>query len=131
MSTYGKNFYASLIVGLESAAPAMFLALCTTTPSASDSGATIAEAATGRVLLVPGSGSWSTPTSGLTDYVHDFEYVLTDSDDWGTVNGYAICDSATTGTGNVLFYGSFSPFETNYQSIFVTISGISILVGEQ
>jgi hypothetical protein len=111
LSSYGRNFYADLIVGIESSPPAMWMVLTSVSVTSSDDGSTITEASP-RFQLLPGSGTWAQTSEGLRTYTGTTDYFLEESyDPWGLVVGYAIVDSLTAGTGNVLFYGSITPTE--------------------
>jgi hypothetical protein len=109
LSTYGRNFYADLIVGIESAAPTMWMVLTGAAVGASDDGSTIIEASP-RYQMLPGSGTWAQTSTGVRTYTGATDYyVEEDEPSWGEVVGYAIVDSLTVGTGNVLFYGAITP----------------------
>ena len=87
------------------------IALCTATPSESDTGATISEVTNGngyaRQTLNPGAGNWSDPaigTPGETDNSSAITFGPA-SASWGTITSVAILDSATYGAGNFLIGG--------------------------
>lgn len=94
------------------------IALCTSAPTRSDNGSTIDEVpdANGyaRQTLNPSNSNWaatqggtsgaSSGTSGQTSNAIDVEFDAA-TGNWGTVSHIAVCDSATWGAGNLLFYG--------------------------
>lgn len=87
-------------------APSTYLALCTTEPTDSSTGATLAEAGyTGYARkqiaaadMNAASGGSKTNGSAIT-----FDACTGSS---STIVGWAVCDSSGTGTGNVLVWGS-------------------------
>jgi hypothetical protein len=108
----------------------LFIALCTTTPVAADTGTTLmsgggtgTEVSGGsytRVAYNPSaSANWtatqggtsgaSSGTSGTTNNSTAITF-STASGSWGTVNGVAICDAFTN--GNMLFFGSLTSPKT-------------------
>jgi len=96
-SIYGANLYADYITSTD-----MYLALCFTYPSDTNTGSTIDEvtaASYERVLL--DSANWSEAALGVCTY--DAGMVLTLTEDWGLINSYALCDASTA--GNVLAFG--------------------------
>ena len=93
------------------------MALCTATPTDASTGATITEVANSgsyaRVTLNPSNSNWA-DTSG-TDATTSNSSAITFTQatgSWGTVTAVAICDSATWGAGNMLFYGALSASKT-------------------
>jgi hypothetical protein len=109
LSSYGRDLYADVIVGITSAAPSLWLVICGTIVTDSDTGATLNELSP-RFLLIPGSGTWEQTSSGVRTYTGVTDFALEESDPaWGNVSSYAIVDSPTVGTGNVIFYGTISP----------------------
>lgn len=88
------------------------IALCTSTPSDSSTGGTIAEVANSnnysRVTVNPADANWSAiGVGGTTDNVAEIAFAQA-SGSWGTVTSVAILDSATHGAGNLLFYGDLA-----------------------
>jgi len=77
--------------------------------------ASLSAASTGATLTEPGNGytridhsnadSWTAPTTGTTDNNGQISFP-TPSGSWGTINYVVVLDSATTGAGNVMFYGA-------------------------
>jgi hypothetical protein len=127
LSNYGRNFYAELIVGRRPSPPPMYLALCTALPTAASTGSSLVEVGS-RLLMPGGSGSWSAATGGVCSYTSDLVITTTWEDDWGTIVGYAICDSVASGTGNVLFYGSTPPLvvDGSFSLMYLDIQGIEV-----
>lgn len=86
-----------------------FVALCTAVVSDSSTGATITEPGGGsyaRVEVNENGGSsptWDLAASGVVDNTHAITFT-TATASWGTIVAVAICDSLTTGAGNLLFY---------------------------
>ena len=97
------------------------IALCTAAPTGADTGATIDEVANAngytRKALNPSNSNWaatqggtsgaSSGTDGITSNAIDIEFDAA-SGSWGTITHIAVCDSATWGAGNLLFYGALS-----------------------
>jgi len=96
------------------------VALVTTAPTDSSSGSTIAEVTGGsyaRVTVTPTTANWqstngttsgaSSGTGGSTNNAAGITFP-TATADWGTVVGVALCDSATTGAGNMFFWGTLT-----------------------
>ncbi len=89
------------------------IALVTASVTDSDTGSTITEVADSngyeRQTLNPSDSNWSAPTggNGATDNVSAITFPQA-TGSWGTVTGVAILDSATHGSGNLLFYGTLA-----------------------
>lgn len=89
------------------------VALLTAIPVDADTGVTITEVANSnsyaRQSLNPLDANWAAPSlgNGTTSNVSAITFPQA-SGSWGTVVAIAICDSATWGAGNVLFYGVLS-----------------------
>ncbi len=95
------------------------IALCTAAPTDASTGATIVEVPNSnnysRKTLNPSNSNWlgthgnttgaSSGTGGSTSNSVVIEFD-TASSSWGTITHVAVCDSATWGAGNVLFYGA-------------------------
>lgn len=106
--------------------PSCYLALCTTTPTASSTGATIVEPTSGqysgyaRVAL--GAGTFNAASisgGGVATTASTVTFATSGGGSSGcTITGYAICDSATIAAGNMLWYGAFQasmPISANNQ----------------
>lgn len=94
------------------------IALCTATPTDASTGSTITEppSANGysRQTLNPLDANWSAPntTGGVTKNQSILTFGPVTTADWSAVTHFAICDDATYGAGNVLFWGSFTVSKT-------------------
>ncbi|WP_166820524.1 phage tail fiber protein [Thalassoroseus pseudoceratinae] len=95
------------------------IALCKSAPSSSDDGTSIDEVADSyayaRQSLNPSNSNWSDPTAGTQGQVtnsSEIAFPQASGGSWGTVTHIAICDSATHGAGNMLFYGELDTSET-------------------
>jgi hypothetical protein len=103
------------------------VALCTTSPNEASTGATIAEVANSRgysrVVLNPSEENWSEISNGRTTNQQNITFSPA-TGSWGTVTSLAICDSATWGAGNVLFYADLdTPQIINANKIFSFTAG--------
>ncbi len=93
------------------------VALTGEVPSDGDDGSTIDEVSGGSYARVdlgaPADADWNAPTlagpggSGHIDNVSAVTFPQATAD-WGHVSGIAILDSASTGAGNMLMYGSLT-----------------------
>lgn len=90
------------------------IALCSAAPSDTDTGALTSKeignsGAYARVTLNPGTANWAdvTTNNGTTSNSSAITFTAA-SADWGTVTHVAIVDSATYGSGNMLFYGALT-----------------------
>lgn len=87
------------------------IALCSAAVTDSDTGATIPEIANAggytRQTVNPGDANWSAVDDGTTKNVNAITWPVAQAD-WGTVTYIAMVDSATHGSGNVLFWGSLA-----------------------
>jgi hypothetical protein len=130
MTTYGRSFYSALIVGKETAPVDLYLALCNAMPTDASTGATISEGPATRPLVSGGvqSALWGVPVDGVSTYGGTLTITATENDNWGTIVGYALCDTAAAGTGNVLFYGSVPSFTVNAALMYLDIQGIQVAV---
>lgn len=121
MSDYLENALANHVLRTSSYTKPTVLAvaLCTAAPSSSDDGSTITEVADSyayaRQTLNPSDSNWSDPTAGTqgeTTNLVEVAFPQASGGTWGTVTHIAICDSATHGAGNMLFYGELDTEET-------------------
>lgn len=96
--------------------PALSIALCTTTPTATSTGATIVEPTSGaytgyaRVSLTSGTFSAASISgaTGVAVTANTITFATSGSGSTGcTVTGFALVDSGTIGAGNVIWYGAF------------------------
>lgn len=107
-------------------APAtLYVALLTSAPSDTSTGATIAEASYtnyARASLAAGVANWkstngttsgaSSGTTGQTSNASTLTFGTAPGSGPTTVTHFAILDSATAGAGNVLFFGSLGASKT-------------------
>lgn len=92
---------------------AIYLALCTGTPSQASTGATLAEATyTGYARVQIPAASLSSATSGIITNSADIAFAACTGGS-STIVGWAICDASGTGAGNVLYYGSLGSFSVS------------------
>lgn len=106
--------------------PTLYLALCTTTPTSASTGSTIVEPTSGqyagyaRQLLPPGTfNAASISGGGVAVTGATITFPISGGGSSGcTITGYALCDSATIGAGNMIWYGAFQanmPISANNQ----------------
>ena len=99
----------------------LYIALCTTTPTASDTGSTIAEVSGGnysRQAVSAGVSNWystqgdtTSTSSGTSGQTGNVNAITWSSVTWSaTVAGIAICDAATA--GNILWYSVLASSKT-------------------
>lgn len=88
--------------------PSTWVALCTTLPTSASTGSTIVEASYTGYARLATSGDWGA-TVGATPSTISNSSTLTFAActaGTSTIVGFAIVDSATTGAGNVIAWGS-------------------------
>lgn len=107
-------------------AATIYLALCTTVPTAGLTGATIAEVANSnnysrKAIAFGAAASRRVTQSGAVAYDAA-------SGSWGTIQGWAIVDSATHGAGNMLAFGTISNAPTVTTGNTPTINSADIFV---
>lgn len=111
LSNYAKDKMLNHLFNNVDLAPtaSVYLALCTTTPDATKTGATIVECAnSGNYARKPIPFSAAGTRKVIQNGIVSFNLA---SGSWGTVAGWAIVDSATWGAGNMLAFGAFTtPF---------------------
>ncbi len=93
------------------------VALCTSAPTDASTGATIPEVSGlsyARVNVTRADGAWNSPgpTNGTTANTSAITFPAAGVGGWGTVTHVAICDSASIGAGNLLFWGQLSVQKT-------------------
>jgi len=97
----------------------MYIALATTTPTDTTTGATLAEVSGGnysRQAVVSASTTWSStqgdntvPSTGTGGTTSNLAAITWSGVTWGaTVQAVAILDGGTPGAGNMLFWGALS-----------------------
>lgn len=111
------------------------IALCTTAPTDTSTGATIAEVSnTGtayvRQTLNPDDSSWTATSSGTTSNSSLITFPVASADYNAAVTHIAILDSATYGAGNVLFWGVLASSKTiaNGDQFSFAISSVRIQI---
>jgi hypothetical protein len=146
MSNYTENKLIDFILrGFAFSQPATIaIALTTVVPDDTSTGATIVEPVGGgytRMVVGPGPANWfstngaivgpSTGTNGTTGNVDPVVFPKATAN-WGTIVGACICDDSTTGSGNVLFWGSLvDPKVINIDDIFLfDTSNISLQIDD-
>jgi hypothetical protein len=89
--------------------PTAWLALCTVVPTATSTGATITEAGyTGYARKEIPAGEWNAAVSGSPSSIANhakLEFAACTAGS-STVIGWALCDSGSTGAGNVIMWGT-------------------------
>ena len=96
--------------------PAMWLALTSTVPLETDTGATIPEIAHGNGyarVVVTGNTTWGVPdvaseVSGTIVNLVAIAFNQNTTADWGYVSGVAILDASGDAAGNMWWYGSLA-----------------------
>ena len=88
------------------------IALCTSAPDDTDTtlvGKEVTGTSYARVTVGPSSGTWDVPgTNGTTQNTAAITFPAAGSGGWGTITHVAICNNATAGAGNVLFWGQLT-----------------------
>lgn len=108
--------------------PSVYLALCTAAPTDASTGATLTEAAyTGYARKAVTAGLWSAAAAGE---IHNAQPVIFAACTGGTATivGWALVDSATTGAGNVLVWGTCTPTEISVTQTPPTIAAGALSV---
>lgn len=113
----------------------LYLALCTATPTASETGGTIPEVANSnayaRQAINPSHADWTDPTVNpyTTSTAADIVFP-TATGSWGTVTSFALVDSGAYGAGNVWWFGDFTTSKAiSTNDIFEVLSG-NLTIGE-
>lgn len=112
LSDYAELKFLEHVVGKTSfTMPAtVAVALCTTLPTDASTGATIAEVtnANSYARKTTAGTDWNSAAAGAISNVNAITFVTATGAGWGSIVGFAVCDSATWGAGNVLFWGSIT-----------------------
>lgn len=107
------------------------LALCSTPPSKSQTGATIPEIANAngyaRYPNASGNPNWAEAVPGSGYNITEFLWADA-TGDWGWVSGIAFVDSATYGAGNQVLFGTLvTPKEVRSGDAFrIKVSGVQV-----
>ena len=109
LSDYMENKILDHVLGTAaySRPASIFLALCTADPEDDGTGSTIDEPSGGAYSRIACDG-WTAATLRAITNDALVSYTLA-SADWGTITHFAILDTATLATGNVIAYGPMSP----------------------
>lgn len=111
LSEYAEAAVLGHVVGKTSfTMPTTWLALCTTVPTSASTGATIVEATYTGYARLATSGDWGSPTPGAPSTIFNSSAMTfaACTGSTSTIVGAALCDSATTGAGNMIAWGSVS-----------------------
>ena len=89
------------------------IALCNSAPDDTDTtlvGKEVVGTSYARVDVTRSDSTWNSPgpTNGTTANTNVITFPAAGVGGWGTITHIAICDSATAGAGNVLFWGALS-----------------------
>ncbi len=88
--------------------PTTYIALCTVVPTSASTGATLTEATYTGYARLATSGDWGAAVAGTPSTISNSTALTFAACTGGTstIVGFAIVDSATTGAGNVIAWGS-------------------------
>ena len=109
LSQYAETAVLGHVVGKTSfTMPTTWLALCTVTPTAASTGATITEAAYTGYARLATAGDWGTPTAGAPSTIFNSSAMTfaACTASTSTIIGAALLDSSTIGAGNMIAWGS-------------------------
>ena len=104
------------------------LAMCTAVPTDASTGATITEATyTGYARKVIAASDLNAASGGTTTNANAITFNACTAGS-STIIGFAICDSATIGAGNVLYWGTTTSkvIDTSNTPATVAASGLSV-----
>lgn len=106
-SDYAENKVLDHMLGDGSfTMPTAYLALCTAVPTDASTGATIVEATyTGYARLIINASDMSAAASGSKTNTSALTFAACTAGS-STIIGFAIVDALSTGTGNVLYWGT-------------------------
>jgi hypothetical protein len=119
MSTYLEGQFITHVfrTGTFTKPTVLALALCTTTPIASDSGTLSGAGSTGievansngytRVTYNPLDANWAVASNGTTSNSSSITWASA-TGNWGTVTSLAICDNITYNTGQMFFFSTLA-----------------------
>lgn len=106
------------------------LALCTATPTDASTGATITEATyTGYARQTIAASDLSAASSGSKTNSSAITFAACTGSS-STIIGFAICDSATTGAGNVLYWGTVTSKVIDTSNTPATVATSALVVTE-
>jgi len=123
LSEYAAEALLAHVVGKTSfTMPTTYVALCTTLPTSASTGATIVEATYTGYARVASAGAWGSPVAATPSTISNTS-TLTFAACTGSssvIVGCALLDSATTGAGNMLGWGSCTSFTVSTSQTPVT-----------
>jgi hypothetical protein len=93
----------------------VYIALCTSAPTNSSTGATLAEPSTTGTAYARKSTSgsdWATATGRSITNSATITFASATGAGWGTITHFALVDNATAGAGNVIAWGDVSLAKT-------------------
>ena len=61
-----------------------------------------------RITVANSSANWTNSTAGSKQSKTVITFTTAAGADWGTVQAFAICDSASTSAGNILYWGDLT-----------------------
>ena len=112
-SDYAEGAILAHIVGKTTFSPVTcYIALVTTTPTDASTGATLVEPSTTGTAYARKStaaGDWNAPAGTSPTQMSNanaITFATATGGGWGAIVGFALCDSATVGAGNVLAWGT-------------------------
>lgn len=110
LSNYAELKILDHIVGKTSfTMPTAYIALCTSDPTDSGTGASMNEVADANsyARVSTAAGDWNAAASGAIDNANSIEFPEA-SGSWGTATHFAIMDGGTHGAGNMLAHGDLT-----------------------
>jgi hypothetical protein len=91
--------------------PTIYVALVTTVATDASVGSTLVEPSTTGTAYARKStagADWNAAASGATSNANAITFATATGAGWGTIVGFALCDSGTAGAGNVIAWGSLT-----------------------
>lgn len=107
ISTYGAQYWSSVLFNLQGLPSSYFLGVVTDMPDESADGTQLAEpldAAYGRIEILLDGTSWVANTANAVQNTGEITFP-TPTTQWGTIAGFVICLEATD--GEILCWGEF------------------------
>lgn len=128
-----NTFLNQVLRSASALAPASIaIALATSAPTDASTGASFNEVANSnnyaRVSVNPGTGNWNAGSGGLATNINAITFP-TASGSWGTVTHIVILDTATYGSGAILWWGAATTSFAVAASTTYTIPATSLSVG--
>lgn len=97
----------------------------TTTSTGECAGSTYA-----RVAVTNSSTAWSNSTAGSKHNASEIEFTTAAGADWGTVKAFSICNSNSTATGKILYWGDLTSQQVISSGNVVKFSTGAIVITE-